>query len=136
LNIRPWIQTALIAICIATFAGAPSSAVTPLRYMVFFDFGKTDVGSQGEVTVNAIVEIFGRQKQGQAVVVVEGHSDSAEASFALSSARAEVIKRRLVELGIPSDQIRVESRGDTSPVAWSGVGAREPQNRRVELTFQ
>jgi OOP family OmpA-OmpF porin len=104
--------------------------------MVFFDFGKTDVSPQGEVTVNAIAEIFGTQKQGQAVVVVDGHADSAEASFALSSARAEVVKRRLVELGIPADRIRVESRGDASPIVWRGAGVREPQNRRVELTFQ
>ena len=69
-------------------------------------------------------------------IVIVGHTDSIgnnADNMALSKARAERVKARLVEDGINADRIRAEGKGETQPVADNGTEAGRTQNRRVEV---
>ena len=133
-SMRLWARTAPIAICIAIAFAASASATTPLTMMVFFDYDKTDLSTQAEITLKAFATVVGERRAAQAVVA--GNTDTAEASVALSLARAEVVKSRLVELGVPSDRIRILAQGDARLLVKTTPGQREVQNRRVELWLE
>ena len=69
-------------------------------------------------------------------VIVIGHTDTvARRAYndELSLRRAETVKRMLVEIGIPADQISVQARGERELLVPTGDGVDEPRNRRVEI---
>ncbi|MRW89608.1 OmpA family protein [Duganella sp. FT80W] len=69
-------------------------------------------------------------------VIVIGHTDTvARRAYndELSLRRAETVKRMLVEVGIPADQISVQARGERELLVPTGDGVDEPRNRRVEI---
>ncbi len=121
--------------CVATFVGVTAFAMSPPSYMIFYVSGGADISKQGENTIRHFVDAY-RVKGTPSRVTVTGHTDLAEASMALSRARAEAVKDRLVELGVDADRIVVVARGGTQPLVLTSPGASEPQNRRVELVLQ
>ena len=130
---RPSLRRTLacFATSIGVFASAETLASSPEpNYFVFFDFGKADLKQYAGYTIKRFLEgFYGRP---DCRVKIIGHADTAEASVPLSLARAVAVKVRLVELGVPSDVISVEARGDKSPLVLTSPGTQEPQNRRVE----
>jgi chemotaxis protein MotB len=67
---------------------------------------------------------------------VEGHTDAIgpeEANLALSQARADAVKRALVQRGVPPDRIETVGRGEAQPIADNGSPAGRGQNRRIEV---
>ena len=38
--------------------------------------------------------------------------------------------------GVPSQMIDIHSYGDQRPLVQTGLGVREPQNRRVEIVYR
>jgi OOP family OmpA-OmpF porin len=57
----------------------------------------------------------------------------AMANVALSQARAEAVKRALIESGVEAERIEVEGRGEAEPIAPNDTEEGRAQNRRVEL---
>jgi OmpA-OmpF porin, OOP family len=107
-------------------------ALSPVSYIVFFNSGKADISPQGDNTLKAFAELFGKI---DADAVVDAHTDSAEASDALSIARGMAVRDRLIELGVPADRIAVQINADRQMLVPTGPNTREPQNRRVAITF-
>ena len=73
----------------------------------------------------------------EATVVLEGHSDTRGAenyNHQISLARAEWIKRRLVELGVSPDRIETVGLGATRPLRSDDPDA-QALNRRVEVRW-
>ena len=71
-------------------------------------------------------------------VTIVGHTDRRGAysyNIGLSKRRAESVKSRLVQLGIPASRIRTEGRGYTQPVAQGHNEAAYRQNRRIEAVL-
>jgi outer membrane protein OmpA-like peptidoglycan-associated protein len=66
-------------------------------------------------------------------VMVVGHTDAVEASVELSRARAELVKERLIDLGIHWTRLRVQAKGDKELLMQTAPGVPEPMNRRVEF---
>lgn len=69
-------------------------------------------------------------------VSVVGHADNsgtAEYNYDLGLTRANTIKGVLEKLGVPSAQIRVESKGETQPTDANDTEAGRRNNRRVEV---
>jgi outer membrane protein OmpA-like peptidoglycan-associated protein len=85
----------------------------------------------GEKTLKKFVSAYKEKLSGKVDVI--GHTESAEASIALSHARADAVRNRLLALGIPSDRIRVIAQGDQHPLVPTRPGVAEPQNRRVKI---
>lgn len=72
----------------------------------------------------------------QAHVEIRAHTDGAEArssSVTLSPARAEAVKKRLIDLGVAADRIEIRVYADSRPMVFVPPGTAEPQNRRVQI---
>lgn len=71
-------------------------------------------------------------------VRLAGHTDNVgqpEANKSLSQARAEAVKRQLVEYGCAAESIKTFGYGDLKPVASNETEEGRAQNRRVEITL-
>ncbi|HWL48054.1 MAG TPA: OmpA family protein, partial [Sphingomonadaceae bacterium] len=78
------------------------------------------------------------QQTGQASVMLAGHADrSGAASYnvGLSQRRADAVRSYLAGKGIPDSAMSTEAFGESRPLVETADGVREPQNRRVEITF-
>lgn len=67
---------------------------------------------------------------------VEVHTDSrgsTQSNAAMSKARAQRVKRHLMEQGIDDSRLESEGYGETRPVAPNDTEDGRAQNRRVEL---
>lgn len=73
-----------------------------------------------------------------AYVIVVGHTDSVGQSAynqKLSERRANSVAEMLQELGVDSQKIHTDGRGDSEPVGDNATAEGRSQNRRVELTI-
>ena len=70
-------------------------------------------------------------------VTIEGHTDSVgsnQYNIELSRRRAEAVKAKLIEFGLPEDRIvGIEAKGEDYPVATNETPEGRLQNRRVEF---
>ena len=67
-----------------------------------------------------------------------GHTDnvgSPESNKTLSQARAEAVRRQLIEYGCKPDEIKAFGYGDIKPVASNDTEEGRALNRRVEITI-
>ena len=107
-------------------------------FLVFFDFDRSTLNSSGLQVIDAVAtQAKKRSDLGQIVVV--GHADtsgSAAYNQKLSLRRAEAVKASLVKQGLGGMQIRVEARGEKSPMVATPNNTREPANRRAEIRFE
>jgi OOP family OmpA-OmpF porin len=124
----------VLASSAAILTATPSMALSPPSYMVFFEYGKTEIDDRGERTIFLFVEAVRRLDSYN--ISLLGNCDTSEASVALSEARAIAVKMRLLELGVPPASITVRSCGDSRLLVITPPRTREPQNRRVELIVQ
>jgi outer membrane protein OmpA-like peptidoglycan-associated protein len=53
----------------------------------------------------------------------------------LSERRANNVAKALIRLGVPQNQMAVSGRGENDNRVPTADGVREPQNRRVEITY-
>ncbi|MEN8184468.1 MAG: OmpA family protein, partial [Myxococcota bacterium] len=70
------------------------------------------------------------------VLTVEGHCDergSYEYNLALGKSRAEVVKRFLIEQGVPASRLTTVSFGESKPITMGHDELAWRQNRRSEL---
>jgi len=102
-------------------------------FMVFFPTDSAVVSEQGmrNMREQLIREANGRY---DGPITVTGHCDTEEKDVSL--ARAEAVKAKLIELGIPASRMSVHSRGDQALLVPTPPGVREPQNRRVEIFLE
>jgi len=110
-----------------TTAVSPVSAVSGVRVLL--------VAQQRRI----IAEAADVAKSGGAVHLrVTGHTDtvgSARYNLKLSQRRAVAVKRQLMADGVPGTEIATLGVGKTDLLVPTPDGVREPQNRRVEITF-
>ncbi|MCX7360369.1 MAG: OmpA family protein, partial [Alphaproteobacteria bacterium] len=93
---------ALVALLLAITEQA-ALAETPPNYMVFFDQGRSSLSSQAGNRIADFVHWY-KFRRDTWQVTVYGHTDTEESSELLSQARAEAVRQRLVELGIPLER--------------------------------
>lgn len=111
---------------------------------VLFDFGKAEIKSEAEQTLDKVGTVIAQFPEGK--VLIEGHTDSKgsqKVNRDLSKRRAEAVKNWLVrEKHIPESIITTVGSGETKPVASNtrSDGSDNPQgreqNRRVEITVE
>jgi outer membrane protein OmpA-like peptidoglycan-associated protein len=106
----------------------------PKSWVVYFDFDKSDLSSQSIATIDEAVAYA--QTSSKALVVVEGHTDTAGSSDyndGLAAQRAETVAEKMRTLGVPKNDVAVSSFGQELPAVATGDGVAEPLNRRVEI---
>ena len=111
-------------------AGAPS------EFIIFFGHNKSDLTPQA---MDVVKEAANAAKSGNvANVKLVGHTDrSGSDSYnqALSLRRAKAVKSALVGQGVADGSISMEAKGESEPLVPTADGVREPQNRRVNISF-
>ena len=75
---------------------------------------------------------------GNASVMLAGHTDrsgSAQYNMGLAQRRNASVRDYLTGRGVPGGRISSEAFGESQPRVPTADGVREPQNRRVEITY-
>jgi outer membrane protein OmpA-like peptidoglycan-associated protein len=114
----------------------PPAAVTPGPFLVFFDWDKSLITAEAAQILDRAAEQFAAT--GQANVALAGHADTsgaADYNMRLSQRRADAVKAYLAGKGVPEAAMVTEAFGETRLLVETADGVREPQNRRVEITF-
>lgn len=117
----------------------PPPPAAPPRYsfdlaMVHFRFDHADLTKGGQDTVKAMAATLNAHTDVSVDVV--GHTDwigTAAYNMKLSQARAETVRRLLVQLGVADSRITVKWRGKEEPMADNKTKAGRDMNRRVEV---
>lgn len=105
-------------------------------FMVFFDWDKDDITAQAAAILDNAASAY--QTCGQAQVMIAGHADrsgSDQYNVGLSQRRSNNVKSYLAGRGIPDGVMTTEAFGESRPLVDTADGVREPQNRRVEITY-
>ena len=99
-----------------------------------FDFDKSVVKPQYFEMLNNLKDFI---EQNNYELTIEGHTDSIgsnQYNIGLSRRRAEAVKAKLIEFGLPEDRIvGIEAKGEEYPVATNETPEGRLQNRRVEF---
>jgi opacity protein-like surface antigen len=116
----------------------PAGSVCPTvgPFIVFFDWDRSDITPQAAGILDNAAEQY--RTTGNAQVVLAGHADrsgSDQYNVGLSQRRAEAVRQYLAGRGVGESAIRTEAFGESRPLVETADGVREPQNRRVEITF-
>lgn len=105
-------------------------------YVVFFDWDKDNIRPDAaSVLDNAAAQYA---NCGNARVMLAGHADKSGSSsynVGLSQRRNTNVRAYLESRGVPGGVISAEALGETAPLVQTADGVREPQNRRVEVTY-
>jgi outer membrane protein OmpA-like peptidoglycan-associated protein len=119
---------------------SPQAAPVPVplerEFMVFFGFNRWSLTPQA---LNTIKEAIGAvHASGSASIHVVGHADRAGSiayNKALSLRRAQSVRKALIAEGLSAAAIEISGRGESEPQVPTADGVREPQNRRVHISF-
>lgn len=107
--------------------------------IVYFDPESTDLGPRELEILRPIAAVALQNNQN---LILHGHTNGyrftrtqahRDYHMAISKSRAEAVKAKLVEMGVPAGRIQIEWFGDLRPV-WGEVNGMTSQgNRRVEI---
>lgn len=106
-------------------------------FLVFYDYDTPVVTPQGQFIINAAAANF--LNSAFTIVHVIGYADTyLDEAYALqfTGQIANTVARALVDGGIPAEVIKAEGRGEQDLRIPTPPGVRQPQNRRVEITFE
>jgi OmpA-OmpF porin, OOP family len=102
---------------------------------ILFDTGKSVVKAESMGTLRQIVT--GLKSDPSLKLEIGGHTDSdgdAAKNLSLSSARAEAVKKALIDQGIEASRLTSKGYGATKPIDSNSTPEGKANNRRVEFT--
>ncbi|MCB1882967.1 MAG: OmpA family protein [Geminicoccaceae bacterium] len=105
-------------------------------YVVFFAWDRSNITPVAATVLDGVVNDFKAGKVSK--VVLAGYADTSgpEAyNLDLSKRRAWEVATYLSAHGIDQDDLEINWYGEQNPRIPTGDGVREPENRRVEITF-
>jgi outer membrane protein OmpA-like peptidoglycan-associated protein len=103
---------------------------------ILFPFDSDQLVSAGQSNLRSLANTLQRYPETELLIV--GHTDSQgsdQYNMALSLRRADSARRYLTSLGIASNRIRTEGRGEMEPVADNASESGRARNRRVEVAI-
>jgi outer membrane protein OmpA-like peptidoglycan-associated protein len=113
---------------------APTPPPAINRFVVFFDFDKSNLTAESLQVVSLAVKTG--KDSGMARIAVTGHTDtvgSQRYNQALSERRAKAVKTEMMRLGMVGTDITTIGKSFSEPLVATGPGVREPQNRRAMI---
>ena len=123
-------------IALAQPAAAQSADCAAGPFTVFFDADSDAIHPRGAAILDSVAAAFRACSQPE--VAIAGHTDREGTdgdNVRLSQRMAANVRSYLAARGIPDGRMTSEAYGETRPLIVTRDGAREPRNRRVELTF-
>lgn len=123
---------------VAEPAPAPAPPPPPItrNFIVFFDWDQSTITPEARAILRSAAE--NAQRGGISRIEATGHADRSgtqQYNLGLSERRARAVQAELTRLGIASNEIGVDWKGELEPLVPTDDGVREPQNRRVEIVF-
>ncbi len=118
-------------------APIPAPMAASRTYLVFFDFDRSDLTPRARDIVAEAVR--GSASVPHTRIDVAGNTDSSgdpAYNQRLSLARAQAVAAEMGRWGVPRSIIDIHGYGDSRPLVPTSPGAREPQNRRVEIVYR
>lgn len=118
-------------------ATAAAQEVPNEQFMVFFDWGKGEIRSDGAAQLDRVAELWRTRPSAQLRLV--GHTDRSGGTAgnrATGLKRAEAVRDELQKRGIPRNAMHVASFGEEQPLVPTEDGVREVQNRRVVIWIE
>jgi peptidoglycan-associated lipoprotein len=101
---------------------------------VYFEFDQADLSDQTRAALQQKAVLLRQHENVQ--MRIAGHTDargSDEYNLALGQRRAAIVKRYLIERGVPERRLEVVSFGEERPAAEGDDEAARSQNRRAEF---
>lgn len=101
---------------------------------VFFNSGSDKVSSRFKGTLKEAALVLNRKKDAKAWI--QAHTDSLgsyQSNQALSDRRAKAVYNALVEMGVDSLQLKIDSHGEYVPLKSNGTATGRALNRRVSI---
>jgi outer membrane protein OmpA-like peptidoglycan-associated protein len=134
---------AAVALLLAVPPPAPTAPEPPATipivtgpFMLFFDWDSSQLSPQSAAILDNVILAHGTRPE--MPILIEGHADRsgpAAANLRLSRRRAERVEAYFTRRGIPAALTTITSFGEFRPLVPTDDGARERQNRRVEINF-
>jgi peptidoglycan-associated lipoprotein len=118
----------------ATASSAQAQADQLAKESVYFDFDKSNIKPEFEDTVKKQADFLMANKND--TVTLEGNCDergSTEYNLALGERRAFSVERALKTLGVPADQMKTISYGESRPRLTCHEEKCWKENRRVDF---
>ncbi len=104
----------------------------PLR----FGFNEASLSSEAQARLSELAQCWKTGAATEGAVELAGHADergTEEFNLQLSQKRAASVKRYLVDLGVPANQLKTVGYGETRPVENASSEEAWAANRRVEF---
>lgn len=120
-------------------AAAQTAAAKPCTagpWMVFFDSDKDAITPSAAAILDNVAAAY--RECGDAQVTIAGHTDrerSDQYNVGLSQREAANVRSYLAGRGVPDGVMTTMAFGESRPLIETRDGVREPQNRRVEISF-
>lgn len=115
----------------------PGTIKLQLPESILFETGKSDLLEGADQLLESVAPII---LQYDYPVSVEGHTDNVPiastqfpSNWELSSARASIVIRKLVELGVPYSRLKAIGFADTNPIDSNATLEGRRNNRRVNI---
>lgn len=105
--------------------------------VIYFDYDSYNIKADNQTTIEAHAKFL--KSVAARKVVLEGNTDQrggSEYNLALGQKRAEAVRRALVLLGVPDNQMEAVSFGKEKPAAQGMSEDAFAQNRRVEFSYR
>lgn len=103
---------------------------------VFFAESSADLGGRARAVVDA--QAAWLKRRDDVIVTVVGRADdggSETAAVELAQRRAQAVRNRMLELGIPATRIAIDARGARDPIALCKSALCRSQNRHAETVL-
>ena len=120
---------------IATIRENEEGTVITLTGEVLFASGKSQLLPTARERLDTVAAALKAQDE-RVTMVIEGHTDSKGTlgrNEHLSFARAQAVRKYLIEQGVTGDRIKAVGRGEREPVASNRTAEGRANNRRVEI---
>jgi OOP family OmpA-OmpF porin len=122
--------------------GASRATEAPSRqlsYLVFFDWNASTVSPGADDVLETVAHEIRNSDQDIHEIIVDGYTDASggeKYNLKLSQKRANAVRERLAFYGIQAKKIHASGHGSKDMLVKTPRGVREPQNRRVQITFE
>ena len=114
----------------------PAPPPVARNYIVFFDWDRAEITSEALAILQSAAE--NARKGNISRIEATGHADTSGTrsyNLKLSERRARAVQAQLNKLGIATNEIAIDWKGELEQLVPTADGVREPQNRRVEIVF-
>ena len=135
-KITGFVAIASGAISFVQPAAAQSTACVAGPFMVFFESDKDAITPSSSAILDNAAQAY--RTCGEVQVTIAGHTDrkgSDAYNVGLSQRMAANVRAYLAGRGVPDGVMTTQAFGESRPLVDTADDVREPQNRRVEITF-